>query len=242
VNLTHIAVVSHVGRQDVLADAAFATEACRRQLAEHAAPAWGLPAPGCFFYGHRMTIPDVGPSEAVIGIVADAGMADAAGYHTVMRDRCVGVVDLSRSGPFWWTVLSHEVLEAFVNPWLSKWRPSPGSAWRTREYAVEVCDPVQECTYSVDVEVSGIKRPMLVADFILPAWFDAGSRGPYDYTFATNHPGDIAPGGYQIARDDGSQILYLPDRTGVMKAKAHRPMSRTARIVSEQTVREAIGQ
>ena len=59
------------------------------------------------------------------------------------------------------SVLSHEVLEMFIDPNCNLWaNDGRGSA-----YSFEVCDPVEAPTYTVN----GIS----VSNFVSPAWFDA---------------------------------------------------------------------
>lgn len=227
----HIAVVLHAhGDPQLTRDVAFWVEACRQQLLQHAAPAWAewAPPPGVFFYGTAEGMP---PDDvATIGIFRSAGDDSANGYHAAIGKRVLGAVDLGRSSiPS--RTLSHEVLEMYRNPYLAEWAASP----RTNQlYAVELCDPVQQLSYEIEVELMGERRRVQVADFLTPAWFN-GNRPTGDHLHQVP-PFGIASGGYQIARED-DRILWLPAEGEPMRASAAlRPLSRTSMISRGITV------
>jgi hypothetical protein len=226
----HIAVVSHVAGLE--RDAVAWTEAVRLQMRDHVAPAWGAfaPVPGVFFYGAGDGLP--ADAVAVIGIFEDAGVAEAAGYHSALGKIAMGAVDLSRSDSPSRT-LSHEALELYRNAYLDAWAPGPDSTPAHLDYAVELCDPVEAISYHVDVSVLGEERSIEVSDFILPAWWDSNPNidAARDFCSCVRHPFEIAPGGYQIATDIDDNVIYLPARgEGVHAAKVARPLSRTLQI------------
>ena len=70
----------------------------------------------------------------------------------------------------WSFTLSHELVEMIVDPF-----PGSGDSFRR-----EICDPV----YSLAYRYHGV----LVSDFVLPAWFQTGSRGPWDFLHALKGP------------------------------------------------------
>ncbi len=230
----HIAVVLHVtGDPQLERDAVFWTEACNIQMREHIAPAWGdfAPAPGVFFYGTAEGIP--ANAAGVVGIFRDAYNPDAAGYHAVIGDLVFGAVDLSRSSNPSRT-LSHECAEIFGNAWLDRWvaGPVPG-----RFYAQELGDPTQRIEYEIEAEVLGERRRVVVSDFVTPEWFDlpGPNAGRRNFCRSIRNAFEIAPGGYQIAREDDN-ILYLPARNeGVRAASITRPLSRT-KLISDGVV------
>jgi hypothetical protein len=233
-SVPHIAVVLHVLDDDELTrDVAFWTEACRVQMERDVAPAWKdfAPPPGIFFYGTAAALPN--DQAAIVGIYADAGQADAAGYHTASGDLVLGAVDLSRSSNPMRT-LSHEINELYRNPWLDAWVPGPTPG---REYAAELGDPVQRNSYRITASILGQERAVDVADFVLPAWFDPERPGPRTFCLAVENAFEIAHGGYQIARE-GDNILYLPARgEAIGRATIERPYSRTKRISNGVTVK-----
>jgi hypothetical protein len=235
ITVPHIAVVLHVeGDPELEKQVVFWTEACRRQLLEHVAPSWGAWAapPGVFFYGVSQHIPS--DQAAVIGIYSDGFNPDAAGYHAAIGKQVIGVVDLSRSAKPSRT-LSHEISEIYRNAYLDQWLPSPREE---RQYAAELCDPVQRVDYEIEAEVLGQRRSVTVGDFLRPAWFgQPNPEGSNEMSWcqAIDLPWKIAPGGYQIALE-GDSIVYLPAQNeGVARSSLDRPLSRT-RLISRGIV------
>jgi len=82
------------------------------------------------------------------------------------------------------TVMSHEICEWFVNPFLNVWAEGPKG-----QYAVEICDPVAEETY----EINGVS----VSNFVCRRYFDA--RAPQcctlDHLGTVSTPFSVRPGG-----------------------------------------------
>jgi len=223
----HIAVVLHVlDDPELTKQAALWTEACRIQMEKHVAVAWqGFAAPpGVFFYGTAAAIPN--DQAAIVGIFADAGQADAAGYHSISSDLVFGAVDLSRSeNPS--RTLSHECCEIFGNAFLDAWVPGPLPG---REYARELSDPVEANDYQIAVDIMGEKASITVADFVTPAWFDPKLTGLHSWCNSVDKAFMIAPGGYQVARE-GDNIVYLPAHgEAIGRATITRPLSRTKLI------------
>jgi hypothetical protein len=227
----HIAVVLHVEDDPELEkQVVLWTEACRKQLLEHVAPAWAdwADAPGVFYYGVSQHIPS--DAAAVVGIYGDGFNPDAAGYHAAIGRQVIGVVDLGRSSKPSRT-LSHEITEIYGNAYLDRWLPGPVAG---RAYAAELCDPCQRQDYQIDVNVMGEHASVTVGDFVMPMWFGLSPGRTYHgltWCNAVRTPFEIAPGGYQIALE-GDNILYLPARNeGVARASIERPLSRT-RLIS----------
>lgn len=223
----HIAVVLHVeGDDELTRQVALWTEACRIQMARDVAGAWHdfASPPGIFFYGTAAAIPE--DQAAIVGVFADAFNPEAAGYHSAVGDLVIGAVDLSRSSNPSRT-LSHECCEIFRNAWLDSWVPSPTPG---RLFAAELCDPCQRQSYVITADIMGEKADVVVGDFLMPAWFDPEMAGPRTWCSAVDEAFEIAPGGYQVARE-GNNILYLPARGDVIgKATIERPLSRTKLI------------
>jgi hypothetical protein len=92
-------------------------------------------------------------------------------------------------------VLSHEVLEMFVDPNCNLW----GSNGQGRVYSLEVCDPVEAPTY----EVNGVS----VSNFVTPAWFDpqAPKTAQFDRLAKVPGPFGILPGGYVVYSAEGRE-------------------------------------
>lgn len=235
-SVPHIAVICHVDDPLIESQAAIWTEACRQQMLRHVGPAWVdfAPPPGIFYYGSAKGIPD--DATAIIGIVGEGNDPDAAGYHALSGQLVYGLVDMSRSAvpP---RTLSHELCEMFGNPFLDRWVKVPYDLGLRREYARELCDPVQRNSYFIEIEWFGQKMSVEVADFLLPGWFDTTPGIKRTYADSVKDPFAIAPGGYQVARE-GDDILYLPARGGaVARSAINRPFSRTGRISQGITVK-----
>lgn len=142
-----------------------------------------------------------------IYIFKDPDVAGALGYHDVDPDTGMpyGRVFSSvcrRAGVSISSVLSHEVIEAFVDPYANDW-----SDQGSRSIAHEACDPVQNSSYTIyDVEVS---------NFVTRAWFDpshtiiqgepglSGPHGRVDYLGHLTAPFQLEGGGYLIVMQDG---------------------------------------
>jgi hypothetical protein len=113
--------------------------------------------------------------------------------------------------------LSHEVLEAIIDPWCiwySQWTDA-------RMVGLEVSDPCQDGCYDIsDGKVIGS-----VSNFVLPEWFRQGpSRsGRYDRLGVLSAPLTLSSGGY-VAFSDGTQIFgkEMPDWKVALKAKFPR--------------------
>lgn len=92
------------------------------------------------------------------------------------------------------SVLSHEVLELFVDPFVALWSSDMGSPGKL--YALEVGDPVESDSY----QINGVT----VSNFALPAWFNAADQtGPWDKLGKTTGPFRMTPGGYVVISDEG---------------------------------------
>lgn len=208
-----------------------AAEAVTIQARQHLAPHWDV--------GENLVIELVGkdkqpsPEAWWLVILDDPDVADALGYHDVTSEgRPLGkafarpTVDagLPISG-----VISHEVLEALVDPRINEWSFDDYGAF----YATEVCDAVQGTQY--DYQIDGVT----VADFVLPSFFHRADRTPpYDHAGAVEYPFQTLPGGYQIryTRSRGMHQVFgqprwalLPSAWGQPKPRAGSRRERRAR-------------
>lgn len=124
-----------------------------------------------------------------------------------------------------WSVsstLSHEVLEMFVDPNCNLWANNgQGSA-----YALEVCDPVEAPTYTVN----GVS----VSNFVTPSWFDplAPAGAQFDKLGELTAGFTILPGGYMTYQSGNKEqqqwgTAYPPWR----KAMKSGPWARTQQRV-----------
>jgi hypothetical protein len=112
------------------------------------------------------------------------------------------------------SVLSHEVLELFIDPNCNLWAANDEG----KVYSFEVCDPVEAPTYNVN----GVS----VSNFVTPAWFDplsvqkAAARQALGLTDETttfdklglvNEPFAILKGGYAVFASEGKEQQVFGD-------------------------------
>lgn len=99
-------------------------------------------------------------------------------------------------------VLSHEVLEAHLDPRVQMWaQDQAGAMW-----VLEVCDPVEDQAY--DIKISG--HDVSVPNFVLPTWLDSQSTGErLDHLGTLKKPFTLTKGGYAVKYMDGqAQDVY----------------------------------
>lgn len=124
--------------------------------------------------------------------------ADALGYHDIdASGHPYGVVFWKPSvaaGVAWQTVASHEVLELLADPLVYSCAFIDGSPRADGTSGslvpIEACDPVQGQSYP------GVLHRSALSNFVLPAWFVPGYRGPVDHLGKLPGPLQIAGGGY----------------------------------------------
>jgi hypothetical protein len=125
------------------------------------------------------------------------GECQCAGYHTVGPIPRAHVFVATLEGFSWTEVFSHELGEMLVDAngatavqVASPYSNGPGGYESpTVFYAQEIADPVEAHPFLID----GVP----VADFVTPAWYVRGSRGPFDAARATGAPLTLLPLGYQ---------------------------------------------
>jgi hypothetical protein len=207
------------------------TRACATQLKYHAAPAWGKTPIPVVYATTEATAP---PGSWVIGIFDDSDQAGALGWHTVEGDVVYGRVFarpvLTHGGDALTkklsvaSVLSHEVLETFVDPFCNDYADVDGH----RAIAKEVGDPVEADSYPITV--GGIK--VTVSNFVTQRWFDPqATTGPFDYLGSLTAPFTMTKGGYLIVLQEGRVSQVFGDRHEEWRTRELKqsPLSRTAR-------------
>jgi hypothetical protein len=100
------------------------------------------------------------------------------------------------------SVLSHEVLEMFIDPNCNLW----ANDGHGKAYSFEVCDPVEAPTYVVN----GVS----VSNFVTPAWFDPLSdpkTAQYDKLGKLKAPFSILKGGYVVYEAAGAEHQQYGD-------------------------------
>lgn len=155
------------------------------------------------------------PDLLLLQLVDTVAVPGALGYHDELPDGTIygkvavkpvldaggGVLTAGGSGDSVSAVLSHEALEAKLDPNVNLWADGPvafeGVAYASVAY--ESSDPVQAGAYS--------SHGVLLSNFVGPSYFDrqnlrGGSKGParYDWMGQLTAPLSVAPGGYLIVR------------------------------------------
>src|SRR6516164_3600954 len=177
-------------------DAMKMTQAVATQVRLDAAPLWDRSPAAVVFYTDPGAVPATAHGIAIVDTIQNQPQG-VLGFHTEDQGgKLWGVVaakpELDNGAQVTtgdWSVssvLSHEVLEMFVDPNCNLWaNDGKGSA-----YSFEVCDPVEAPTYTV----SGVS----VSNFVTPSWFDplAPATAQFDKLRQLTAPFTIAAGGY----------------------------------------------
>jgi hypothetical protein len=220
------------------ADAVTMTEAIATQVRMDAAPLWDRAPAAVVFYTDPAAVPAAAHGIAIVDTIQDQPKG-VLGFHTEDRGgKLWGVVaaqpELDNGGKATtgdWSVssvLSHEVLEMYVDPNCNLWaNDGKGSA-----YSFEVCDPVEAPTYTV----SGVS----VSNFVTPAWFDplASATAQFDKLGQLKTPFSILKGGYVVYESAGKEHQKFgdefPDWRKEMKSG---PLARTRRRLIQASYR-----
>lgn len=176
-------------------------QAVNAQVREHVAPAWGMNRVVVEVHtGPLETVQSLVPKGSwVIAIVDKPDQPGVLGWHwTDDEDRVFGYVfaepcfaagSTAVQGTYSVSaVLSHEVLETFIDPFCGGWEDSG----RGFLVARELCDPVEADVY----QLGGID----VSNFVLPEYFNPITSGGehYDYLQKLTQPFAMTPGGYWV--------------------------------------------
>jgi hypothetical protein len=193
------------------ADAATMTEAVATQVRLDAAPLWDRTPAAVVFYTDPSAVPAAAHGIAIVDTIQDQPQG-VLGFHTEDQGgKLWGVVaakpELDNGGHATtgdWSVssvLSHEVLEMFVDPNCNLWaNDGNGSA-----YSFEVCDPVEAPTYTI-TNVS-------VSNFVTPAWFDplSAKSAQFDKLGRLHTAFSILKGGYVVYESEGKERQKFGD-------------------------------
>lgn len=182
------------------ADLALAVKAVAHQVQYDVAPAWGAKPLSLVLLPATAPVP---AGAYALGVYDSADQANALGYHSEEDDGTVYgkvfVAPVLNNGGTALTgalsvsaVLSHEVLETFVDPHVQLWAYDGASAM----WAYESCDAVEGDAYPVKVGGQDVS----VSNFLYPSYFDdkapAGTK--LDFLDTLTKPFEIAKGGYAV--------------------------------------------
>ncbi len=215
-------------------DAAAMTEAIASQVRLDAAPLWDRAPAAVIFYTDPHGVPAAAHGIALVDTIQDQPQG-VLGFHTEDQGgRLWGVVAAKpeldsgakpTSGD--WSVssvLSHEVLEMFIDPNCNLWsNDGRGSA-----YSFEVCDPVEAPTY----DINGIS----VSNFVTPSWFDplAAPHAQFDKLGHLTRPFSILKGGYVVYESAGKEKQKFGDQFPAWRKEMKSgPLARTRRRVEQ---------
>ncbi len=186
-------------KSTVLTDAevAAAFPAFKRYLS-YVASKWGAWGGASLVLGNPPT-----QDEWQITILDNSDQAGALGYHDYTPtgkpiSKVFAKTDLD-FGYSWTVTLTHELSEMIADPWIS----ATMMVSNTREYALEVGDPVESDSLGFNITITGYPS-ILCSDFALPGWFIPGHPGPYDYKGHCTSPLQVLPGGYAQYTDSGT--------------------------------------
>ena len=162
--------------------------ALQRQIDDHFYPAWGVTA-------ELSAASDLGEGDfADYGcLIVDELDRSALGRHSLDNaGRPIAKIfggSIVQDGGELSAVLSHEILEMLADPWGNvtvllrhSWDQSRGDL-----YKLEICDAVGRSTYKID--------GVIVSNFLLPAYFQVDSKGPYDFLGILSGPFSNSSGG-----------------------------------------------
>jgi hypothetical protein len=218
-------------------EASTMTRAVAKQVKLDAAPLWDRSPAAVVFYADAKEVPPESHGITIVDTIKDVPEG-VLGFHTEDDGgRLWGTVAAKPSldagakvltGD--WSVasvLSHEVLEMFVDPNCNLWANDE----KGRAYSFEVCDPVEAPTYEVD----GVS----VSNFVTPAWFDPLADSPgtqYDKLRQLDKPFSLLPGGYLVYESAGKAHQVNGDQMPEWRLSAKsNPMGRTHRRLNRQS-------
>lgn len=138
--------------------------------------------------------------------IMDTIEAGVLGYHTedgngvisgvvgckAILDAGGGILAAGTSGDSVSAVVSHEVLEAKLDPNANLYADTMGASPHGSAMAFELCDPVQASGYAI----AGV----WVSNFVTPSYFDPHGPGPWDHLGHLKGPFQLEAGGYGIFR------------------------------------------
>ena len=215
-------------------DAATITQAVASQVRYDAAPIWDKSPAAVVFYTDPAAVPATAHGIALVDTIQNQPQG-VLGFHTEDQGgKLWGVVaakpELDSGAQVTtgdWSVssvLSHEVLEMFVDPNCNLWASdSKGSA-----YSFEVCDPVEAPSYTVN----GVS----VSNFVTPSWFDplAPATAQFDKLGQLHAPFGILKGGYVVYETAGKEQQKFGDEFPQWRRDMKSgPLARTRRRLAQ---------
>jgi len=196
------------------ADVTSMANVCNTQITRDVAPAWGRSPIPVAFYSNENLVPS---TAAKIYIFDNADQAGALGYHTETMSGVVfgkvfaktikdyGLPTLYKANAqksiTISSVLSHEVIELFVNPYVNLWSDGPQIS-QGNEYSYEACDAVEGDVYQITITAKPSNIIVSVSNFLYPEYFDTASPSTVklDYLGLIKTPFTMTSNGYMVVR------------------------------------------
>lgn len=219
--------IACINRTRRIRDAAFARllPALQKQVNLDFGPVWGIEPVHLVLVGRRTrTIP---PSDQRLWFLNDSDDPGALGYHeddTGIPEGKVFCEEDIRAGAEISVTASHELMEQLADPHTTRMGPTIDGA----TFIIEVADAVEadEDGYLID----GVR----VSNFVLPAYYQPGSAGPWDHRgLLTGSCPVLRPGGYAMYLKDGKwQSTMARYADGSLSHRATRRFGRSWRRAS----------
>lgn len=201
---SYLALVSELPETTLpFATVAEVAAAIDKQVTRDFSPIWGVNATVSAF--PKLT--DVPLGYWKIIVQEDLGTPGTYGIHKTSLGEPVALVQYSAA---WAHRASHEVLETLANPSLDRLVVATSVSAGVRvQILVEVCDPCQTKTYSVN----GID----LCDFVTPSYFDpvANPGVRYSFTGDVKEPQGILSGGYLTFHNPADDRWYFDGDFGL---------------------------
>ena len=199
--------------------------ALETQLERDFAPVWGVAA-------ELSLVPEgeLPPEDAWwLTLHDDSDRAGDLGYHDLTSAGLplgkAFVATAEENGMPWSVVLSHELLEMLIDPYINLAAViREGGVPSGMLYGYEICDPVRSDTY----RIGGVA----VSNFVYPTWFetDRPQRGTrFDHLERVGAPLKLRPGGYAITSDMKRKGGWKTKSAGAGKRRRPRRGSRLHR-------------
>jgi hypothetical protein len=190
-----IYVTNHSSLTD--AEIADAIPVYQRALDEDLAPIWPEAR------GSKLILGEAPKGAWSVRVVDQPGCFYCSGYHDLEDGVPYAVVSALDE---WQVAFTHELWELLVNPYIERSAVVKGKLVKgkreKRKYALETADPVEGDQFAYQRQ-SASDATVHISDFVTPAWFRRGSKGPWDFARKTRRPLQILEDGYQLWFHDG---------------------------------------
>jgi hypothetical protein len=207
------------------------------QLRDDVCPAWGRAHIPVLYYTKDSHVP---PNSAKVYLLNDSDQADALGYHTVTGSLPWAKVfvntAIQQGLPILYSeslknaatvsaILSHEVVELFINPFASLWADGPQIP-EGNNYVYEICNPVEANFYQISINKA--QGPISVSNFVYPEYFNQYAQlgGRFDHLKILSAPFSLSNNGYFMVKNAAGEITHVySDSYSEKLEEANLPLS-----------------